>query len=218
MKFTSDSFRQFYLNDLQTLPDPEHDRHVKVRNIQPWLDIESTCKESFIDLSQIGERRVFAWSDLHFYHNNIIRYSGRPFEDVDNMNQQLIERYNSVVQDGDIVVFGGDIAFKNDSDANAILDQLKGYKIQIVGNHDIDRKGKLKKLNFDETHLCLCVDVYGHSLLFTHYPLYTVPVGYVNVHGHIHDRPAPSERHLNICVEHTNYAPALLCDLLKDVK
>lgn len=47
-------------------------------------------------------------SDTHFSHNNIIRYTGRPFQSVDEMNEKLIENWNALVEPQDIVFFLGD--------------------------------------------------------------------------------------------------------------
>ena len=48
------------------------------------------------------------------------------------------------------------------------------------------------------------------ALALTHMPLRRVPLTAINVHGHLHGVPAPSPRHLNVCVERTNYAPVRL--------
>ena len=49
-------------------------------------------------------------SDLHFGHENIIRYCDRPFADVDAMNRALVDRWNEVVGDDDVVWVLGDFA------------------------------------------------------------------------------------------------------------
>ena len=51
-------------------------------------------------------------------------------------------------------------------------------------------------------------------LLLTHVPLLQVPVGCVNVHGHVHQKESPTRnRHINVSVEQLNYRPAGLCDI-----
>ena len=44
-------------------------------------------------------------------------------------------------------------------------------------------------------------------LVLTHIPLLKVPAGAVNVHGHLHRAAGPTNRHVNVSVEHTDYAP-----------
>ena len=41
------------------------------------------------------ENEVFAISDLHFGHKNIIRYCDRPFASVEQMNEIILERLNA---------------------------------------------------------------------------------------------------------------------------
>ena len=42
-------------------------------------------------------------SDQHFGHLNIIRLSHRPFATVDEMDDELLARWNAKVKDGDVV-------------------------------------------------------------------------------------------------------------------
>jgi len=40
---------------------------------------------------------IFFTSDLHFYHYNIIQFCNRPFKNLHQMHDTLIENWNSVV-------------------------------------------------------------------------------------------------------------------------
>ena len=85
----------------------------------------------------MDNRRTFFASDHHFGHRNIIKYANRPFEDVDEMNEALIERHNSVVRQCDIVYFIGDFAFYSDPMVIVnIIKRLNGEKHFVSGNHD----------------------------------------------------------------------------------
>ena len=53
----------------------------------------------------------FFTSDTHFGHRNIIEYCNRPFKDVVEMDKILVQKYNYLVQENDIVYFLGDIGF-----------------------------------------------------------------------------------------------------------
>ena len=75
-------------------------------------------------------------SDTHFGHRNILEYEkeARPFETVEEMNEQLIANWNDTVRPKDIVFHLGDFAF---GAINVpIADRLNGYKRLVMGNHD----------------------------------------------------------------------------------
>ena len=47
--------------------------------------------------------QTFFTSDTHFDDEFAIPYFNRPFQSVDEMNAAMVERWNQVVTDGDIV-------------------------------------------------------------------------------------------------------------------
>ena len=53
--------------------------------------------------------KKFYISDLHIDHANILGFDNRPFKDVEEMNNELIHRWNDVVSDGDLVYILGDM-------------------------------------------------------------------------------------------------------------
>lgn len=137
----------------------------------------------------------------------MIKYSGRPFADADEMDQAMISRYQSVVKPHDVVIWCGDISFRRAAQTNDILNQLPGYKILVVGNHDINRKtGNVEPYDVDEIHLSIAFQWDGITYIVTHHPLTVVPAGCINIHGHIHNLLA-TNLHANVAVEHTNYGP-----------
>lgn len=54
---------------------------------------------------------IYFIADTHFNHTNIIKYCKRPFKDANEMNEYIIEKWNSVVKDDDIVYHLGDVGF-----------------------------------------------------------------------------------------------------------
>lgn len=40
---------------------------------------------------------IYFTSDLHFYHEKIIHHCNRPFRDAQEMNEKLIQNWNSIV-------------------------------------------------------------------------------------------------------------------------
>jgi len=78
----------------------------------------------------------FFASDYHLSHNNVIKYDNRPFVDVSEMNETIINNHNSVVKQDDNFYFLGDFSFGSLASAELYLQRLNGNKFFIKGNHD----------------------------------------------------------------------------------
>lgn len=163
-------------------------------------------------------RNIWAISDTHLSHLNIIRYCHRPFQDEHEMDEAIIERWNAVVAPQDKVYHVGDVFFR---EGWKHLPRLNGHKRLILGNHD---NGKCQHLNrfFEKIYCWRMFPEFG--LLLTHVPVHEETLNVnkcpVNVHGHIHDRvvlkvgtKVPDERYRNVSVEQINYTPVNLEDL-----
>jgi len=81
------------------------------------------------------ERRFFT-SDLHFGHANIIKYANRPYANVDEMNNDLVRRWNAVVTPNDTVWILGDLCMGKLDESLLYVGDLNGFKRLIPGNHD----------------------------------------------------------------------------------
>ena len=79
---------------------------------------------------------IYFTADIHFYHENIINHTKRPFKNADEMNKKIIANWNNIVKANDEVYILGDVTLKGASNANTVLSQLKGKKYLIKGNHD----------------------------------------------------------------------------------
>jgi calcineurin-like phosphoesterase family protein len=82
--------------------------------------------------------KIFFTSDTHFGHKNIIKLCNRPFSSVEEMNKGIIDRWNYVIDNDDIIYVLGDFCF--DSPLKYI-DKLAGHIIFIKGDHDKWMKG-----------------------------------------------------------------------------
>lgn len=80
--------------------------------------------------------QVWFTADHHFGHKGIIKYSNRPFANVDEMNESLIDRWNAVVKKGDRVYYLGDLSFLPRPITDVIVNRLNGQIYFIKGNHD----------------------------------------------------------------------------------
>lgn len=88
-------------------------------------------------------------SDLHLGHDNIRKYCERPFKDVDEMNQAIIDRWNEVVSEDDEVYVLGDVALGKIMDTLPLVTLLKGHKFLVPGNHDRLWSGNKKLRDVD---------------------------------------------------------------------
>jgi calcineurin-like phosphoesterase family protein len=127
------------------------------------------------------------------------------------MDEDLVQKWNSVVKDEDIVYHLGDVYFpggyKEDDGIWNLLSRLRGRKRLILGNHD-DAKNKALQKYFQKIGIWRMFPEFG--LLLTHVPVHESCLGDrtpVNIHGHIHNRAAPSPKHRCVSVEHTGYTP-----------
>ena len=81
--------------------------------------------------------KTFFTSDLHFGHERVIKFDNRPFQSVEEMDEELIRRWNNKVDKGDLVYVLGDMIWKAASnDATKIIKSLNGQIVLIKGNHD----------------------------------------------------------------------------------
>jgi calcineurin-like phosphoesterase family protein len=130
-------------------------------------------------------------SDQHFGHANIIKHCGRPFENVYEMDCFMIERWNNSVATNDHVYIIGDLMFRAQKSPEHYLDQLKGKKHLIVGNHD---KYWMKKCDLGKYFLSvdtlLEIGDGKNNIVLCHYPMMSwnkMMHGTYHIFGHIHN-------------------------------
>ena len=161
---------------------------------------------------------IYFIADTHFSEENIMWYENRPFPDVTEMNDELLIRWNGVVNQDDEVYVLGD--FGADGQEKSILNQLNGKKYLIKGNHDVKSNEYYREAGFEE--------VYDHPIIIrdfwilSHEPLYVNRnMPYANIFGHVHDSPIVktySEHHYCVSVERINYTPISLDDIISMIQ
>jgi len=166
-------------------------------------------------------------SDTHFFHDNILKFTGqsgeriRPqFTSVDEMNWEMVERWNSVVKPQDKVWHLGDVAFKTSvkaAELNNLLKNLHGHKRLLVGNHDNVKSPALLN-NFEK--IDLWKGFRDQDFTCSHIPLRldSLRDGSVNVHGHIHEKKMKEPGYVNVCVEGRNYTPVHIDEIAAEVR
>ena len=162
-------------------------------------------------------------ADTHFYHANIIKYCKRPYDTVDEMNEALIDNWNSVVGVKDTVYHLGDFSWGNAEVIKTILDKLNGKrKYFIPGNHD--NVNHLKRImnpkyilpgyhvvGFEKKKFCCC-----------HYAMKRWPYrreGGFHLFGHSHGTLIePELKSLDVGVDCHGYKPISVVKVLEIMK
>lgn len=137
----------------------------------------------------------FITSDLHFYHQNIIKFCPETrghYKDTDDMAAGMIAEWNMEVSPEDHTYILGDVAFCGAGKAADLMQQLNGAKTLIVGNHD-------EKLILKQEFRDCFVEIvhyktirYGlHYIVMMHYPVAKWDqqhYGSLHFHGHMHGK------------------------------
>lgn len=170
-------------------------------------------------------------SDNHWGHKAIIWMEDRPFSNVQEMNEKMIESWNSVIKPDDEVYHIGDISHKlNPTYLNNILNRLNGKIYLVYGNHDKpniiskvkDRFEWIQK--YHEFH-------YSHEgndyrFVLFHNPIYSwdgIWRGSIHVCGHTHRKGASffnshPGRVINVSCELLDYKPISIVDVINRMK
>lgn len=170
---------------------------------------------------------IFFISDTHFFHNNMLRFTDarglfiRPnFVNVEHMNETMVENWNAVVRPQDKVYHLGDVAcgVENTGDFTELMGRLNGHKRLMLGNHD--RLGHPAYQAFEKIELWTGGKFKQYGFVACHIPLRPDQMrdGEFNVHGHIHQNRMDDPRYINVCVEHTDYTPVALEDIVAVIK
>lgn len=169
----------------------------------------------------------YVWSDLHFYHKNVIAMCDRPFVDVDEMNTYMVDTINNTVPEGGTLWVLGDIIFSGVTKADELLSRINVPMNLIIGNHDV---GLIKKEPFskhfqmirDYYYLRIKEDDINHQFAMSHYPMLSWDQshrGSYMLHGHTHgmiktypfDEPA---RIIDVGIDSMGLAPKSLREIV----
>jgi calcineurin-like phosphoesterase family protein len=182
---------------------------------------------------------VFLVSDTHFGHAGVCRFMRndgvtklRPWDDPQEMDEAMIERWNERVRPNDKVYHLGDVVINRKS--LATISRLNGDKVLIRGNHDIFRDDEYRKY-FRELRAYHVMN----GMILSHIPVHEASLGRfgVNIHGHLHANRVMKAKGINYpsgetvyseteidprywcaCVEQTDFAPILFEDAVKCIE
>lgn len=159
---------------------------------------------------------IWFTSDTHFDHANIIEFCGRPFANVEEMNETMVAKWNARVKPEDEVYHLGDFAMGPATNIGKFRERLNGEIILIRGNHD---RSEARMLSFGFKAALPEAYFPGGALhlLLTHRPARESmdrPPFDVNLHGHVHEKWARRDKHVNVGVDVRDFEPKTLEELL----
>jgi len=169
--------------------------------------------------------KTFLISDTHFGHVNAYKFTNydgspmRPWDSVEEGDAIMIERWNSVVKENDLVYHLGDVAIPRRG--LKLVEQLNGRKKLIRGNHDI-----FKMKDYTDYFEDILGTRKMGEFIISHYPVHRDSIprwAKANLHGHTHGNNVRKEvrnqylpwrkkieedpLYLNLSVEKINYTP-----------
>lgn len=154
-------------------------------------------------------KNIFLISDPHFGHSGVCKFTRddgsklRPWDNPDEMDEALIQNWNSVVGPQDKVYVLGDVVMSEKK--LPIMHRLNGNKRLIRGNHDIYDTKKYMTY-FKEIYGCRVLE----DMILSHIPLHPDCVTErfkTCVHGHLHYRTLDDPAYYNVSVENIDYTP-----------
>ena len=176
---------------------------------------------------------VFLVSDTHFGHAGVCRFTHpddpevklRPWDNADEMDDEMVRRWNDRVRPSDKVYHLGDVVINRK--ALKTLHRLNGDKVLIRGNHDI-----FPDVEYREYFRELRAYHVMNGMILSHIPIHPESLGRfgVNIHGHLHASrvkmepvgkygiPVIDPRYHCVCVEQTDFAPILFEDVIKRIE
>ena len=181
---------------------------------------------------------VFLVSDTHFGHSGVCRFMRndgvtklRPWDTPEEMDEEMVKRWNERVRPNDKVYHLGDVVINRR--ALPTLARLNGDKVLIRGNHDIFRDDEYRQY-FRELRAYHVMN----GMILSHIPIHEESLGRfgVNIHGHLHSnrvmkrasslmefmkrgkREWIDPRYHCVCVEQTDFTPILFEDVIKRIE
>ena len=181
---------------------------------------------------------TFLVSDTHFGHAGVCKFTHpddetvklRPWDDPNEMDEEMIRRWNDTVRPSDKVYHLGDVVINRK--ALPTLARLNGDKVLIRGNHDIFRDDEYR-VYFRELRAYHVLN----GMILSHIPVHEASLGRfgTNIHGHLHANRVRKARGVDaktgtilyskeidpryhcVCVEQTDFTPILLEDVYKRI-
>ena len=170
-------------------------------------------------------------SDMHLGHDKDFVTKARGFETVEEMNAEIIRRWNERVYPDDDVYVLGDLTLGDVEEGIRLIAKLNGYLHIMRGNHDTDKKVE-RYLELPNVVSVQYADVlkYGKAVFWMgHYP--TITANYdddkpwakhvVCLFGHTHqEQPFYNDNPYmyNVGMDAHNCTPISIDEIIADIR
>ena len=161
---------------------------------------------------------TFLVADTHFGHAGVCRFLNedgsklRPWTDPKEMDEAMVEKWNSVVKPNDKVYHLGDVVINRK--ALQTVGRLNGDKVLVKGNHDIFKLSEYTQYFRD-------IRAYHvmNNYILSHIPVHPDSKGRFkgNIHGHLHSRTLQDRWYFCCSVEQIDFAPIPFDDVIKRI-
>lgn len=186
----------------------------------------------YLYLKNVDLNDIFFISDTHWGHN--LMRNRRNFNTIEEMDEALIEGWNSVVKEKSIVFCLGDMSWYNPTKTLEILNRLNGTKYLVNGNHDWPlEKAECKKkfvlvadsrieLELDDDEAVMVSrdpNKKTQLIVLDHYPMVSWNKAYhgsYHLFGHVHNRiKQPLGLSMDVGVDAIGYQPISYVEVRK---
>lgn len=167
-------------------------------------------------------------SDLHFGHEKILKFDGRPFKTVEENDNTIIKNWNNRITDDDMVFILGDVSYYDFMETRDLLLELTGQFFIIRGNHDkhwLNGSGRYESSVKDYMRI---TDYYHDKpvdVVLCHYPIAVWDKqfnGGLHLYGHIHNNNHEIVKHpemknsynVGCMLPYMNYTPRTLDEIV----
>jgi calcineurin-like phosphoesterase family protein len=153
---------------------------------------------------------IWFTADTHFGHANIIKYCNRPFSSIEEMDSEIVNRWNACVKDIDDVYHLGDFCF---GDPRKYFRQLNGTVRILPGSHDKE----LYKLGNSVLEKMVTLKL-EPNITLCHYAMRSWPLSHYatwHLFGHHHGKLEPYGLSFDVGADCWNYYPVSFEEISK---
>lgn len=172
---------------------------------------------------------IWLSSDYHFNHDREFIWKARGFNSVEEMNEEILRRHNSLVAPNDTIYILGDLMLgSKDKESMELVSYMNGNKIVVTGNHDSPKRRLAYEEDIGKVYDATTLKYRGYHFYLSHYPTITSNLEkeslkqcIINLHGHTHSS-SKFYYDLPYCyhcgVDAHNCYPVSIDDIIEEIK